>query len=118
MAKNFGNAINTKIIDKVAKASAEKAQVTVLKMISNDCLVDYPKNQEDITDTTDLENSIKELGFTDPIEVTNFGQKDKVYMIVSGHRRRQAGVKCGMDIFPCIVRTFTNDNKICQIQDI
>lgn len=84
MAKKFETAGSAKKIKEVAKVSAEKAQVIVVKMINNSCLHDCPNNHEDITDTADLENSIKELGFTDPIEVTSFGQSDGEYMIVSG----------------------------------
>ena len=112
MAKNFGSAGSARTIKDVAKASAEKAQVITVKMIKSECLVDYPKNYEDVQDTADLENSIKELGFTDPLEVTAFEQKDGVYMIVSGHRRRSAGVKCGITIFPCIVKSFRDELEV------
>lgn len=112
MAKNFGSAGSAKSFENVAKTSAEKAQVIVVKMIPNERLLDYPKNHEDVKDTADLENSIKELGFTDPIEVTNFGMEDGHYMIVSGHRRRAAGVKQGMKMFPCIVRNFNGDAEV------
>lgn len=112
MAKNFNNSAMAKTIKDVAKVSAEKAQVIVVKMINNDCLIDYPKNNEDIQDTLDLENSIKELGFVDPIEVTAFGQEKGKFMIVSGHRRRSAGVKCGINTFPCIVKTFNDESGI------
>ena len=112
MAKNFGSAGSAKTIKEVAKASAEKAQVIVVKMINNNNLHDYPNNREDVTDTADLENSIKEIGFTDPIEVTSFGQNEGEYMIVSGHRRRSAGVKCGMEAFPCIVKPFNSQNEV------
>ena len=33
-------------------------------------------------------------------------------MIVSGHRRRRAGVKCGVELFPCIVKSFTGDKEV------
>lgn len=112
MAKNFGNAGSAKTIKEVAKASAEKAQVIVVKMINNNNLHDYPNNREDVDGTGDLENSIKEIGFTDPIEVTAFGQDEGEYMIVSGHRRRSAGVKCGMEAFPCIVKPFESQREV------
>lgn len=107
MAKNFGK-VNNKTFENVARVSEEKAQVIVVKMIPNENLNDYPNNREDVIDTLDLENSIKQLGFTDPIEVTSFGQPEGEYMIVSGHRRRQAGVKVGIKVFPCIVKNFTS----------
>ena len=112
MAKNFGNAGSAKKIKEVAKVSNEKANIIQVKMISNENLKDYPKNNEDITDTVDLENSMKELGFTDPIEVTSFGMKDGKYMIVSGHRRRRAGVKVGITTFPCIIKSFTDEKEL------
>lgn len=114
MAKNFANAGSAKTIKEVEKASAQKAQVLVVKMISNSNLIDYPHNGEDVKDTADLENSIKELGFTDPIEVTAYGQSEGNYMIVSGHRRRTAGVKCGLDVFPCIVKSFNSESEVAN----
>ena len=112
MAKNFGKAGIAKKIKEVEKLSAEKAQVITLQMINTKKLIDYPRNGEDIEDTLDIENSIKEIGFTDPIEVTGFGMDEGKFMIVSGHRRRAAGVKTGMEIFPCIVRNFSNDEEV------
>jgi len=112
MAKNFGNAGSAQTIRDVAKASAEKAQVIVVKMIPNESLIDYSKNLEDIQDTADLELSITQLGFTDPIEVTAFGADEGTYTIVSGHRRRSAGVKCGMVAFPCIIKSFDNQTTL------
>lgn len=112
MAKNFGNSAMAKRIEQVKQTSAEKAQVIVIKMIKNDDLLDYSKNREDITNTIDLENSILEIGFSDPLEVTDFGASDGKYIIVSGHRRRSAGVKCGMNLFPCIVRSFSSEAQV------
>lgn len=112
MAKNFGNAGSVKKFKEVAKASNEKANVIQVKMISNENLKDYPRNNEDVTDTIDLENSMKELGFTDPLEVTSFGMNEGQYMIVSGHRRRRAGLKVGIDTFPCIIKSFLDENEL------
>lgn len=88
------------------------SNVIEIKMINNENLKDYPKNNEDILDTLDLENSMKELGFTDPIEVTRFGMSEGNYMIVSGHRRRRAGVNIGIEVFPCIIKSFLNENEL------
>ena len=102
-----------KKFEQVAENSAIKANVYTLINIANADLVDYPKNQEDIENTADIENSIKELGvFSDPIEVTDYGQPDGKFMIISGHRRRVAGVKCGIEIFPCIARKFESEAEI------
>ena len=111
MPKNkFSNFDNT--FKEVAEASAKKANVYTLINISTADLIDYPKNQEDTGDTADIENSISEVGFIDPIEVTGYGQPDGKFMIISGHRRRAAGVKCGIDYFPCITRNFDSDEEV------
>ena len=67
MAKNFGNAGSMKAVANAKKVEQEKAQVVALQNISNDNLIDNPKNGEDISFTADLEESMKQNGFTDPI---------------------------------------------------
>lgn len=59
-----------------AKEANKNNKTAFVKMISNDDLLDNPKNAEDITDTADLEASIQEIGFVDPIDVTPFGAPD------------------------------------------
>lgn len=114
MAKNFGNAGSMKAVANAKKVEQEKAQVVALQNISNDNLIDNPKNGEDISFTVDLEESMKQNGFTDPMEVTDFGMDNGKYMILSGHRRRMAGVKVfGKEFFfPCIVRHFDNAEQV------
>lgn len=111
MAKNFGKVGNL-TFEKVGRKDAEKAQVAVIQNIAVADLVDNPSNGEDITCTEDLELSIRQNGFTDPLEVTDFDMEPGKYMILSGHRRRSAGVKTGMDIFPALVRHFKNKNDM------
>lgn len=114
MAKNFGNAGSMKAVANAKKVEQEKAQVVALQNISNDNLIDNPKNGEDISFTADLEESMKQNGFTDPMEVTDFGMESGKYMILSGHRRRMAGIKVfGKEFFfPCIVRHFDNAEQV------
>lgn len=111
MAKNFGKAKANGSFAEVAQKADEKASVVVLQNINTDSLVDNPKNGEDISFTADLEESMKEVGFTDPIEVTDYGMDEGKYMILSGHRRRAAGVKVGMTVFPCLIRHFQNETE-------
>lgn len=111
MAK-FDKAGSSKSFSAVGKKSAEKAQVITIQNIANENLVDNPENGEDVSFTTDLELSIKENGFTDPLEVTDFGQSEGKYMILSGHRRRCAGVKTGINLFPCLVRHFDSELRV------
>ena len=104
----FAGAKSAQAFNNTKKIEQEKAQVVALQNIRNENLLDNPKNGEDITMTADLEESMKRNGFTDPMEVTDFGMENGKYMILSGHRRRAAGVKVfGNDFaFPCIVRHF------------
>lgn len=95
-----------------AKEANKNNKTAFVKMISNDDLLDNPKNAEDITDTADLEASISAIGFVDPIEVTPFGAPEGKYMIVSGHRRRASGVKLGYTEFPCLVHDFQSDAEV------
>ena len=112
MAKNFGKSPAAKKFDEIAKSSAMNINITNIMLIENSSLIDYADNGEDISYTEDIENSINELGFIDPIEVTDFSMADGIFTIVSGHRRRAAGVKCGMDLFPCIIRRFDNADDV------
>lgn len=109
--KNFKKANITAFKD-VGQEYAEKGNVIFLENINSDKLIDHPENGEDITQTADLEMSIKELGFIDPIEVTALGEGQ--YMIISGRRRRAAGVKTGMTVFPCLVRNFKSPSDLSK----
>ena len=100
------------VISKMAESNERYADVISVTMVDNKDIFDHPKNNEDITFTSDLESSINQQGFTEPIEVTDFGMEKGKYTIVSGHRRRAAGVKCKMTVFPCIIRHFKNENEV------
>lgn len=99
-------------IKKVAQVSNEQANLITIKYYNDSDLLDYPRNNEDIDNTEDIEVSIKEQGFTDPIEITSFGAEEGKYYIVSGHRRRMAGRKSGLKKFPCILRSFNSDTEV------
>lgn len=108
----FDKAKSAQTIKDVAKKSNEKANLITIKYYKDEILLDYPKNNEDISSTVDIEKSIMEQGFTDPIEITDYGAPEGKYYIVSGHRRRAAGRKSGLTEFPCILRHFTSDNEV------
>lgn len=113
MAKKFANAGSNKAFENVGKKSAEKAQVITIQYLANENLIDNPDNEdEDVDYTEDLELAMRENGFTDPIEITDFGMEDGKYMILSGHRRRTAGVRVGFDVFPCLIRHFENQEDL------
>ena len=114
MAVNFNKAGSMKQFQATKKVEEEKAQVVALQNIRAEKLLNNPENGEDITRTSDLEESMKQNGFTDPLEVTDFGMEEGFYMILSGHRRRAAAVKVfGPDfVFPCLVRHFKTEEEV------
>lgn len=112
MAKKFDNAGSVKSFAEVAQKADEKASVVVLVNVSSENLIDNPKNGEDVEFTADLEQSMRQMGFTDPLEVTDYGMEDGKYMILSGHRRRVAGVRIGITVFPCVVRHFDSAEAV------
>lgn len=113
MAKDFGKAGVNKKIEEAKKKSATQANIISIKWIDDKDLLDYQDNNEDIT-TTDLELSMKELGFTDPIEITDFYTKENEnkYTILSGHRRRYAWRKVSNSALPCLIRHFDSEEQL------
>ena len=97
-------------IKEVGKKSNEIAKPYDFRNIEVANLVPHPENNEDVSNTSDLENSMRTQGFTEPIEVTEFGHEDGKFTIVSGHRRIEAAKKVGIKVVPAIVRKF-NDEK-------
>jgi len=110
----MGKFDNVKKMDKdvaaAVKKSNEVARVPYYAVISNADIIDNPLNNENITDLADIENSIEEIGFTDPLELTKL--ENGKYMLLSGHRRRLAGVNKGLDAFPSIVIPLKNKNEL------
>lgn len=96
----------------VGKKSNAVAKPYDFRMIEVKNLDPHPENKEDVSNTIDLENSMRKQGFTEPIEVTEFGHEDGRFTIVSGHRRIEAAKKVGIDVVPCVVRKFTDEKEI------
>lgn len=116
MAKNFNKSGSAKaVLNNVKAIEKTKAQVIALQNIHTKNLIDNPENNEDVSYTEDLEMSMKEIGFTDPLEVTDYKMAPGKYMILSGHRRRRAGVKVGFDYFPCLVRHFEGEDEMAKV---
>ena len=99
-------------VGKVEKTLDIKSEIVRIINVPDEKLIDYPYNNEDIDYTEDLETSMKENGFTDPLEITDFKMDEGFYMIVSGHRRRMAGRKSGYGYFPCIVKHFQSEQEM------
>jgi|GEM_PF-1480005 len=112
MAKNFEKSKSAQTIKNVAQKSNEKANLIAIKYYKDEDLLDHPLNKEDTSQTADIEKSIEEQGFNDPIAITDFGAPEGQYYIVRGHRRRMAGRKKGVKSFPCILRQFNDENEV------
>jgi len=104
----FDKAKGAQGIKDVAVASNTQARTTKVIYINADKIIPNPENDEEVSYTTDLEISIEKFGFTQPIEVIE--RADETYMIISGHRRFEAGKKMKLTSFPCIVRDIKEDD--------
>lgn len=115
MAKDFKKGFSVFANAKAAESIMAKADE--IRNIETYLIDEYSDNNEDITHIDDLVTSMKENGFTDPIEVTNYGCDDGRYMILSGHRRFAAWTQLHKDRQPikCIIvdaAKFKNDNDV------
>ena len=59
MANKFEKAKSVQAVKEIARESNEKANLISIKYYKNEQLLDYPRNNEDITDTGDIEMSIR-----------------------------------------------------------
>ncbi len=89
MSKNFKTKSRNAFLNAKATESI-MAKADEIKVISTDLIDAYVDNNEDVSNIDDLLESMRENGFTDPIEVTNYGCSNGRYMILSGHRRFKA----------------------------
>lgn len=103
----------------IKKSNENNRNAAILKLVATENLIDFPENEDmgfDCSYTLDLEESIEKSGFTDPLqvcpvnkklaremkEIYNLNVQIGQYIIISGHRRRKAGVITGMTEFPCL----------------
>lgn len=103
VAKNFLKSNSAFAAAKAAESIMAKADE--IKVLDVNLIDAYVDNNEDVSNIDDLVTSMKENGFTDPIEVTNYGCDDGRYMILSGHRRYTAWTTLhnGKQPIKCIV---------------
>ena len=101
--KDFGKGKSAFARAKAAESVMAKADE--IKVLDTSLLDSYVDNNEDVSNIDDLITSMKENGFTDPIEVTNYGCDEGRYMILSGHRRYTAWTTLhkGKQPIKCIV---------------
>ncbi len=106
----LGRGINS-LIDEYSTYEAKKLEETGSKImeIDIDKVKPNPNQPRKIFDQTALEElsaSIKSQGILQPILVEEIA--DDVYVIVAGERRYRAAKMAGLKVVPCIVRSFTD----------
>ncbi len=106
----LGRGINS-LIDEYSTYEVKKLEETGSKImeIDIDKVKPNPNQPRKIFDQTALEElsaSIKSQGILQPILVEEIA--DDVYVIVAGERRYRAAKMAGLKIIPCIVRSFTD----------
>ena len=91
----------------------EKVRVIPLKYVD-----DFPGHPFKVLEDEDMEKlteSIRDNGVINPIIVRK--KEDERYEIISGHRRKHACEKLGIELIPTIVRDVTRDEAIIAMVD-
>jgi ParB family chromosome partitioning protein len=65
----------------------------------------------------ELAESIESGGVAEPLIVRKDNTQSGCYEIISGHRRKAAAIKCGIDKLPCVVREYTDDEANIFVAD-
>ena len=65
----------------------------------------------------ELTESIESGGIAEPLIVRKDNTQSGCYEIISGHRRKAAALKCGIDKLPCVVREYTDDEANIFVAD-
>lgn len=98
--------------------SAQSEQVVMLPIKD---LLNFPKSRynryQEYTGSKmeELIESIRTQGILQPLIVR---PKENGYQIISGHNRRTAALAAGWDKVPCLIRNLTDDESICQLNEI
>lgn len=64
---------------------------------------------------SELVDSIQTQGILQPLIVRRY---DGAYQIVSGHNRKKAAERLGWKEIPCLVRSISDDEALCQLNEI
>lgn len=91
----------------------EKVRVVSLQYV--DDFPDHPFQVREDEDMEKLIESIRNNGVLNPIIVRR--KEDERYEIISGHRRKYACKKLGMDLIPMIVRDISRDEAAIAMVD-
>lgn len=89
-----------------------------VRVISLQYVDDYPDHPFQVKEDEDMEKlieSIRNNGVLNPIIVRR--KEDERYEVISGHRRKYACQKLGLDLIPMIVRDISRDEAVIAMVD-
>lgn len=88
--------------------------LTGVEHVDVDLVDPHPKNpRRDLGDLAELTASIKTDGVRNPIHVAPDGDR---YVVLAGHRRRQAAIAAGLDRVPVIIREDVGDDAAALVE--
>lgn len=95
------------------KYSREKVRFLPIREIKD--FPDHPFQVKDDDSMQALMDSIESIGIQTPVIARKIGENQ--YELISGHRRKHACEKLGIDLIPIIVREMSRDDAIIEMVD-
>lgn len=95
------------------KHSREKVRFLPIREIKD--FPDHPFQVKDDDSMQALMDSIESIGVQTPVIARKIGENQ--YELISGHRRKHACEKLGIDVIPIIVREMSRDDAIIEMVD-
>ena len=99
--------------ENIEEVKREKVRVVPLKYV--DDFPDHPFRVHDDESMADLVHSIEMNGVMNPVIARR--KEDGRYQLISGHRRKFACEKLGLELIPIIVRELSRDDAIIAMVD-
>ena len=93
----------------------KREKVRVIPVLAIDDAPDHPFGVRDDEEMAELMESISTFGVINPVIVRRTG--DERYEMISGHRRKYACLKLGIDTLPVIVRDLSREEAIIYMVD-
>lgn len=93
----------------------KREKVRVIPLSAIDDAPDHPFGVRDDEEMAELMESISTFGVINPVIVRRTG--DERYEMISGHRRKYACTKLGIDTLPVIVRDLSREEAIIYMVD-
>lgn len=99
----------------IKSSDPKREKVRVIPLSAIDDAPDHPFGVRDDAEMAELMESISIFGVINPVIVRRTG--DERYEMISGHRRKYACLKLGIDTLPVIVRDLSREEAIIYMVD-